>query len=95
MKRTNRWYEAIMHVLDGSPSPLTPKQIWQIMDALGFVHSSKNPHTTLCARLQELRAMKTVERVDGGRTYRRATPSHTNTTPVDSYEHLSENTLRG
>ena len=69
MRRPNAWHQAIVAHLSAAGSPLLVDQIWQRMEAAGFVHASKMPRSTLGARIAELVQMKTLERV-APKTYR-------------------------
>ncbi len=68
-RRGNAWYAAILEQLRAADGPLCTKQIWERLDAAGFRHRSKQPKSTLSARLAELVAMKKLDHV-GRATYR-------------------------
>lgn len=71
MRRPNAWHHAIREHLHAAGGPLRVEQIWQRMEAAGFKHGSKQPRSTLGARIAELVQAKELERV-APKTYRLA-----------------------
>lgn len=72
MRKPNAWHHAIVAHLHATGGPLSVDQIWQRMAAEGFQHASKEPRSTLGARIAELVQMKKLARV-GPATYRLST----------------------
>ena len=68
MRKPNAWHHAIVLHLHATGGPLSVDQIWQRMAAEGFQHASKEPRSTLGARIAELVQLKKVKRV-GPATY--------------------------
>ena len=68
MRRPNAWYQAIVAHLHAAGGPLPVQQIWQRMEAAGFAHASKQPRSTLGARVAELVKEHKLKRV-GPATY--------------------------
>lgn len=68
MRKPNAWHHAIVSHLHATGGPLSVNQIWQRMAAEGFQHASKEPRSTLGARIAELVRLKKVKRV-GPATY--------------------------
>lgn len=66
--RRNVWHEAICEHLREAGIPLTVAQIWGRMEAAGFQHGSRQPRSTLGARIAELVEMQKLEHV-GPATY--------------------------
>lgn len=66
--KKNAWHQAIVTHLRDAGGPLSVKQIWQRMADAGFEHHSKDPRSTLGARISELALMKQIDRV-GPATY--------------------------
>ena len=79
MRKPNAWYQAIVAQLHDAGQPLPVVQIWQRMEASGFQHSSKQPRSTLGARVAELVQMKTIKRV-GPATYQLAADARKDST---------------
>ena len=67
--KKNAWYDAIVEHLRAAGGPLKVTQIWQRMADSGFQHNSKQPRSTLGARIAELAQAKQIDRV-GPATYR-------------------------
>lgn len=67
MKR-NAWHIAIIEQLRAARRPLSVEKIWQGMEASGFKHKSKQPRSTLGARIAELVQQGQLERT-GPATY--------------------------
>ena len=67
-RKSNLWYDAICTQLRDAGGPLPVQQIWQRMEASGFTHSSKQPRSTLGARVAELVKEHKLKRV-GPATY--------------------------
>ena len=63
MRRPNAWHQAIVSHLHSAGGPLPVEQIWQRMEAAGFLHSSKMPRSTLGARIAELVKERKLKRV--------------------------------
>jgi len=74
VKRPNAWHQAIVSHLHAARGPLPIEQIWQRMEAAGFQHASRNPRSTLGARIAELVKEHTLKRV-GPATYQLAPQS--------------------
>jgi hypothetical protein len=68
-KKPNRWYAAIRDQLARAAAPQTTNQIWEGMATAGFQHASVMPRATLGARLAEMVANGSLNRV-GPSTYR-------------------------
>lgn len=68
MKKPNAWQQAIVSHLHAAGGPLPVQQIWKRMEAAGFAHSSKQPRSTLGARIAELVKEHKLKRV-GPATY--------------------------
>lgn len=66
--RRNAWHQAICEHLREAGVPLTVSQIWGRMEAAGFQHGSRQPRSTLGARIAELVALQRLEHV-GPATY--------------------------
>lgn len=65
-RRPNAWHQAIAVQLRAAGGPLSVEQIWQRMEASGFQHGSKQPRSTLGARIAEMVQMKQLKRVGPG-----------------------------
>ena len=61
MKR-NRWQQIIYKHLKTAGAPQTTTQILDAIEATGFKHGSKNPRSTIGARLAEMRREGFVKR---------------------------------